>query len=83
MKPLSQVLGLCIEELPQFARRKQGFLDRVEQLRAACGDDHAKSREAEQKLRDGEVKRLFFDQFIKAADRLKNHQRDLPSMFGF
>ena len=32
MKPLSQVLGLCIEELPQFARRKQGFLDRVEQL---------------------------------------------------
>ena len=32
---------------------------------------------------DAEVKRLFFDQFIKAAERLKNHQRDLPSMFGF
>ena len=80
MKPLSQVLGLCIEELPQFARRKQGFLDRVEQLKSVCGDNHGKFREAEQKLRDAEVKRLFFDQFIKAADRLKNHQRDLFSV---
>ena len=81
MKPLSQVLGLCIEELPQFARRKQAFIDRIDQLKQICGDDYGKLREAEQKLRDAEAKRLFFDQFIQAAERLKNRQRDLPSMF--
>lgn len=80
MKPLSQVLGLCIEELPQFARRKLQFIERVSQLKTACGDDYGKFREAEQKLRDAEVKQLFFDKFIKTAERLKNHQRDLLSM---
>ena len=81
MKPLSQVLGLCIEELPQFRRRKDAFLEMISQLKANC-QDLGKFRESEQKMRDAEVKRMFFDKYIQAAERLKNHQRDIRTMFG-
>jgi DNA polymerase elongation subunit (family B) len=82
MKPLSQVLGLCIEELPQFRRRKDAFLNEIECLKANC-QDLGKFREREQKLRDVEVKRMIFDTYIHAAERLKNHQRDILSMLSF
>ena len=86
MKPLSQVLGLCIEELPQFRRKKDAFLEIVSQLKHQYDNkiiDATKYREREQKMRDVEVKRMFFDKYIQAAERLKNQQRDIRTMFGF
>jgi len=80
MKPVSQVLGLCIEDLPAFKRKRDAFLCQIDTLRSTINDGE-KLRKMEQKLRDCEVKALVFDYYIKQAENMRRNQRSLLDMF--
>jgi DNA polymerase elongation subunit (family B) len=82
MKPVSQVLGLCVEDLPAFKPRRQQFIQQVETIRNTIADLE-KARKAEQKIRDAEVQRLVFDRYIRRADNMKKSQMEILDMFGF
>jgi hypothetical protein len=80
MKPVSQVLGLCIEDLPAFKRKRDAFLCQVDTIRSTISDGE-KLRKMEQKLRDNEVKSLVFDHYIKQAENMRRSQRSLLDMW--
>jgi DNA polymerase elongation subunit (family B) len=80
MKPVSQVLGLCVEDLPSFRTRRNAFVNQVETIRAN-NSDLEKARKLEQKLRDLEVKRLVFDKHINQAENLRRNQASLFDMW--
>jgi len=82
MKPLSQVFGLCVENMKAFHRNRERFLDRIESLKTSyAGIEPGKYREKEQKIRDAEVKKLIFDEFINKAEKMRTGQRDIRDMF--
>ena len=80
MKPVSQVLGLCIEDLPVFKRKRDAFLCQIDTLRNTISDGE-KLRKMEQKIRDSEVKTLVFDYYIKQAENMRCNQRSLIDMW--
>lgn len=80
MKPLSQVFGLCIEDMYCFRRKKDRFIERLETLKSSCNDPK-KLREKEQKMRDTEVKKLIFDDFINKSENIRTGQLDIRTLF--
>lgn len=80
MKPVSQVLGLCVEDLPSFKRKREQFLCQIDVIRRNT-EDGEKLRKLEQKLRDTEVKKLVFDEFINKANNMKKNQLSLLDMW--
>ena len=81
MKPIIQVFGLpyVLDNIPAFKRRRKQFALMLRTLRQNSDDEtyNKKSRI----LRDKEVKRLIFDDFLRKSENEKNGNRNIGNFF--
>ena len=81
MKPIIQVFGLpyILDNIPAFKRRRKQFALMLRTLRQNSDDEtyNKKSRT----LRDKEVKKLIFDDFLRKSENKKNGNRNIGNFF--
>ena len=81
MKPIIQVFGLpyVLDNIPAFKRRRKQFALMLRTLRQNSDDEtyNKKSRI----LRDKEVKKLIFDDFLRKSENKKNGNRNIGNFF--
>ena len=81
MKPVLQVFSLVLEDMPAFRRKKERFLDEIETLKYTMADEPEKLRKKIATLRDNEVQKLLFDEYVNKAKLMNQNQIDIRSMF--
>ena len=81
MKPITQLFALpnVLNNIPAFRRRKRNFTLEVETLRQMVDADKFIKKEIE--LRNKEVKKLIFDDFLRIADNRKNGHQNIKLFF--
>lgn len=82
MKPVLQVFGLVLEDMPAFRRKRERFLDEIETIKYSLADQPEKLRKKIASMRDSEVQKLLFDDYINKAKLMNSNQVDIRSMFG-
>jgi DNA polymerase elongation subunit (family B) len=84
MKPVQQVFGLVLQNLPKevysFAK-KNALATQCRMLERKHRDDPGKCREQLEKVRNKEVKALVFEDALRRCTLKKNNQRTLFSMW--
>lgn len=86
MKPVQQLFGLVLEDIPGFEKKRRTFLRKERcKLRAVeeKGGDALKMRTEREKLRNKEIKELIFDDALRKGVNDKNGQHAITSFFGF
>lgn len=86
MKPVQQLFGLVLEDIPGFEKKRRTFLRKERcKLRAVeeKGGDALKIRTEREKLRNKEIKELIFDDALRKGVNDKNGQHAITSFFGF
>ena len=63
MKPVLQIYSLVLYDMPQFRRKKQGFINKLKTLKANA-EDMEKYYKKEQQLKDKEVEKLLFEKYL-------------------
>jgi len=81
MKPVLQVFGLVLEDMPAFRRKRERFLDEIETIKYSLSDQPEKLRKKISTMRDAEVQKLLFDDYINKAKLMNSNQIDIRSMF--
>ena len=81
MKPLLQLFGLVLEDIPQFKAKLSKFKRQLNTLRRKHSHDIDKMESAEDKLRNAEVKKIIFEDALRQANNIKNNQRTIQSFF--
>jgi DNA polymerase elongation subunit (family B) len=81
MKPVTQVFGLVLEDIPAFSRRLRSFKTKLDYVRREHSGDKAKMARKEERLRSGEVKRLVFADALRRAENARAGQRTVESFF--
>ena len=86
MKPVQQLFGLVLEDIPGFEKKRRTFLRKERcKLRAVeeKGGDALKMRTEREKLRNKEIKELIFDDALRQGVNDKNGQHAITSFFQF
>ena len=81
MKPLLQLFGLVLEDIPQFKAKLSKFKRQLNTLRRKHSHDIDKMESAEDKLRNAEVKKIIFEDALRQANNIKSNQRTIQSFF--
>ena len=81
MKPLLQLFGLVLEDIPQFKPKLNKFKRQLNMLRRKHAHDIDKLESAEDKLRNAEVKKIIFEDALRQANNMKSGQRTIQSFF--
>ena len=82
MKPVQQLFALVLEQIPEFKTKRS----RVRDFKAEL-DKHrkllspVKFEEKEEKIRNGEIKKLLFDKYLNEIDNVRNRNRDITTFF--
>jgi len=58
-----QIYSLVLYDMPQFRRKKQGFISKLKTLKANA-EDMDKYYRKEQQLKDKEVEKLLFEKYL-------------------
>ena len=80
MKPLIQVFALVLYKMPEFRRKKQMFINKLEILSDTM-ESEEKYEEKEIKLKNKEVEKILFEDTLRTLNNAKNGQRDIMSFF--
>lgn len=81
MKPLSQIFALVLEQIPQFKTKVKGFQRKCRMLSRKYKGNDEKLYNEEMKIRNSEVKKLIFDEYLRQATNMKTGQRSIKSFF--
>ena len=81
MKPLLQLFGLVLEDIPHFKPKLNKFKRQLNMLRRKHAHDIDKLESAEDKLRNAEVKKIIFEDALRQANNMKSGQRTIQSFF--
>ena len=82
MKPILQLFGLVIEEIPQFKKRLltlKKYKKEVEELKKNnSSEDFDKKVET---LRNKKVKEILFDKYINEIEKTEKGNKDIKKYF--
>ena len=81
MKPLSQIYALVLEDIPQYKNKVNGFKRKCRMIARKYKNNEEKRDDEEMKLRNAEVKKIIFDEYLRQASNMKNGQRSIKSFF--
>ena len=81
MKPLSQIYALVLEQIPQYKSKVKGFQRKCRMLARKYKEDSDKCYNEEMKIRNAEVKKIIFDEYLRQANNLKTGQRSIKNFF--
>ena len=82
MKPVQQIYGLLLYDIPQFKRKVRMFKKKIAKLEKEYRNDAKKFKDKSEKIIYAEVKKIIFQEYLLASDRIKTGQKSLLSMFG-
>ncbi len=84
MKPVTQIFSLILEQLTAFNKKsnKSGYDKEKRIILKKYKQDKEKQKEKIQKLRDGYVKKLIFDDALRISNNNKKGQKTIKSFFG-
>ena len=84
MKPVTQIFSLILEQLTAFNKKsnKSGYDREKRVILKKYKNDLEKQKEKIQKLRDGYVKKLIFDDALRISNNSKKGQKTIRSFFG-
>ena len=77
MKPIQQLFALVLEEMPEFKRKKDNFIDQLNCLKQNLDEEKYKKKEI--MLRNKEIKTILFDKYIKITENKSKGQSDITS----
>ena len=77
MKPIQQLFALVLEEMPEFKRKKDSFIDQLNCLKQNLDEEKYKKKEI--MLRNKEIKTILFDKYIKITENKSKGQSDITS----
>ena len=80
-KPLSQIYALVLEQIPQYKSKVKGFQRKCRMITRKYKLDSEKAYNEVMKIRNAEVKKLIFDEYLRQANNLSNGQRSIKSFF--
>jgi len=80
MKPLIQLFALVLYKMPEFRRKKQMFINKLEILSDTM-ESEEKYEEKEIKLKNKEVEKILFEDTLRILNNAKLGQRDIMSFF--
>ena len=81
MKPVQQIYGLLLYDIPQFKRKVRMFKKKIAKLENEYRNDAKKFKDKSQKIIYDEVKKIIFQEYLNASDRLKTGQKSLLAMW--
>ena len=81
MKPLLQLFGLVLEDIPEYKKRVASFQSKIRRLRAEFKDDIVKFQKKETDIRDKAVKSLIFEEYLRYTDNLKKGNKPITNFF--
>ena len=79
MKPVQQVFALVLEDIPEFKRSVKTFKNKLKTLEQNL--DEEKFAKKSQDMKNKEVKKLIFDEFLVKVENTKNKQMNLGSFW--
>ena len=82
MKPVQQIYGLLLFDIPKFKHKVRMFKKKLARIKEQFKDNPKKCKEKCEKIIYAEVKKIIFQKYLLASDRIKTGQRSLLSMFG-
>jgi len=80
MKPVLQIFALVLYDMKEFVRKREGFIDKLETLKANLEPDKYYKKESD--LKDKEVKAILFDPYLRKTDNEKAGNKEITSFFG-
>lgn len=80
MKPVSQIFGLILNDIPEFSRRKNNFENEKKTIRYTV-DDEKKVEDKINKLIEKEVKALLFDPYLRVINNKKQNNQSIMNFF--
>jgi DNA polymerase elongation subunit (family B) len=81
MKPVTQVFSLVLEDIPEYSKKVKLLEKSIRTIKRKYKDDEDKQKAQEQKLRDGEIKKLIFEKSLKKCENIKNNQKEISVYF--
>jgi DNA polymerase elongation subunit (family B) len=79
MKPVQQVFALVLEDMDEFKRKKERFVEEISCLRENMEEEKFKKKETD--LRNKEVKSILFDKFLRITENNKSGNKEITSFF--
>ena len=80
MKPVLQLFALVLYDMPEFKRKKESFIDKLETLKSSLSDE--KYSKKEEDLKTKEVQKILFDEYlIKSQNMKNNNSKSIASYF--
>lgn len=80
MKPVLQIYSLVLYNMPQFRRKKQGFINKLKTLKSNA-EDMEKYYKKEQQLKDKEVEKLLFEKYLIINKNKANNNTMITGFF--
>lgn len=80
MKPVLQIYGLVLYNMPQFQRKKKAFIMKLNTLRQNMEDEEKYLRK-EQQLKDKEVEELLFKKYLIINQNKANNNTMITGFF--
>ena len=80
MKPVLQIYSLVLYDMPQFRRKKQGFINKLKTLKSNA-EDMEKYYKKEQQLKDKEVEKLLFEKYLIINKNKANNNTMITGFF--
>ena len=85
MKPVLQIYSLILLDMPQFKRKKQAFINKLNSLEQNMEEeddyDYEKFLKKKQTLKDKEVEKLLFSDYLRINNNKKNNNTMITSFF--
>ena len=85
LKPVQQIFALLLEEIPEFRKDLKHFEKQIRCLKRKYHDKSelggTKYLTEETKIRNREVKRLLFDNYLRQTDNINNGNKTIHSFF--
>ena len=84
MKPVLQIYSLILLDMPQFKRKKQAFINKLNSLEQSIEEeeeDCEKLLKKKQTLKDKEVEKLLFSDYLRINNNKKNNNTMITSFF--
>ena len=79
MKPVIQVFSLVLENMKEFKRAKKGFLNKLKTMKQNMDNETYKKKEAQ--LKDKEVEKLLFSDYLIDINNIKNNNQLITNFF--
>ena len=79
MKPVIQVFSLVLEDMKEFKRAKKSFLNKLKTMKQNMDIETYKKKETQ--LKDKEVEKLLFSEYLLQINNIKNNNQNITKFF--